>query len=269
VTSVNGVGAVSHPFHIHVNPFEVISMIEPGKDGKPDIEHIKDPVWHDTIILNEGWKVKFRTEYTDFVGLFVQHCHILDHEDQGMMQAVEIRDPKQPPLALDNAPTPVAEPYPAPAWSLPRGDGGSDRLASFRGKPTVLFLGEGFGCLRCSQQIDVLQAYATSFAERGVNLVGIGAETPEALRTAWKESPCSFPLFADPLGATHRAYGCFEGKPVHGVFLLDAEGAVRWKAIGKNPYADIDGLLRLASGLRAPKSSSAPAPLATNTAAPQ
>src|SRR5205823_8763646 len=97
--------------------------------------------------------------------------------------------PKEPPLALDNTPTPVAEPYPAPAWTLPRGSGGTDQLASFRGKPTILFLGQGFGCLRCSQQIDVFQAYAASFADLGINVVGIGTETPEALRAAWQESP--------------------------------------------------------------------------------
>jgi FtsP/CotA-like multicopper oxidase with cupredoxin domain len=33
-----------------------------------------------------------RTRYEDFKGKFVLHCHILDHEDQGMMQAVEIVD---------------------------------------------------------------------------------------------------------------------------------------------------------------------------------
>jgi len=86
VTSHNGVGAVSHPFHIHVNPFEIFSIT--NADG---IETLDAPVWKDTIILNEGWTVKFRTKYSDFTGKFVQHCHILDHEDQGMMQIVEIK----------------------------------------------------------------------------------------------------------------------------------------------------------------------------------
>ena len=34
--------------------------------------------------------MKFRTRYDVFTGKFVQHCHILDHEDQGMMQLIEI-----------------------------------------------------------------------------------------------------------------------------------------------------------------------------------
>jgi FtsP/CotA-like multicopper oxidase with cupredoxin domain len=85
VTSHNQVGPVSHPFHIHVNPFEVFSIL-----NAQGVETLTEPIWKDTIILNEGWLVKFRTHYVEFTGKFVQHCHILDHEDQGMMQLIEI-----------------------------------------------------------------------------------------------------------------------------------------------------------------------------------
>jgi FtsP/CotA-like multicopper oxidase with cupredoxin domain len=34
--------------------------------------------------------VTLRTRYEDFVGLFVLHCHLLDHEDLGMMQLIEV-----------------------------------------------------------------------------------------------------------------------------------------------------------------------------------
>src|SRR5262249_12383329 len=118
LTSKNEVGGpkgVSHPFHIHVNPFEVISILD--RDG---VEQLKEPIWRDTIILHEGWKVKFRTQYKDFLGTFVQHCHILDHEDQGMMELLEVIDPKDPPAHAENiSPIRVAKPYHAPAWELP------------------------------------------------------------------------------------------------------------------------------------------------------
>jgi FtsP/CotA-like multicopper oxidase with cupredoxin domain len=65
--------------------FEVFSI----RDDR-GIERLDEPVWRDTIILHEGWTVKFRTRYADFAGRFVQHCHILDHEDQGMMELIEI-----------------------------------------------------------------------------------------------------------------------------------------------------------------------------------
>ena len=37
------------------------------------------------------------TKYTEFTGRFVQHCHILNHEDQGMMEIIEIVDPSSGP----------------------------------------------------------------------------------------------------------------------------------------------------------------------------
>ena len=72
----------SHPFHIHVNPFQVTRT---GPDGQDQI------VWRDTLFVREGAEpVKIRSRYTRYIGKFVIHCHILDHEDQGMMQVVEI-----------------------------------------------------------------------------------------------------------------------------------------------------------------------------------
>ena len=91
---------VGHPFHIHVNPFQIIRILNPqGMDvsvtGEPD-----DPqyaalkgVWKDTIFVKPGYQVITRTRYQRYIGEFVLHCHILDHEDQGMMQNVRIALP--------------------------------------------------------------------------------------------------------------------------------------------------------------------------------
>ena len=69
-----------HLFHIHVNPFEVI---EP--DGRR--------YWKDTLFVKGGGTAKLRTRYQRYVGQFVIHCHILPHEDLGMMQVVEVEPP--------------------------------------------------------------------------------------------------------------------------------------------------------------------------------
>ncbi|PWC36633.1 multicopper oxidase family protein [Azospirillum sp. TSO35-2] len=104
---------VSHPFHIHVNPFEIMAIIGPdGRDvsepgsGDPDYAGMKG-VWKDTIWVKSDitsalssteppkgtYKVVIRTRYERFIGEYVLHCHILDHEDQGMMQNVSIGVP--------------------------------------------------------------------------------------------------------------------------------------------------------------------------------
>ena len=76
-----------HPYHIHVNPFEVIFRNESGV--------IVDRIWKDTILVDElndaqTNNIEIRSRYEDFTGAFVTHCHILDHEDHGMMEKVVI-----------------------------------------------------------------------------------------------------------------------------------------------------------------------------------
>ena len=70
-----------HPFHIHVNSFQY---------DRQDPNHQTERIWRDTLMVNADQPETIRTRYTEFPGKFVLHCHILDHEDQGMMQAVEI-----------------------------------------------------------------------------------------------------------------------------------------------------------------------------------
>jgi FtsP/CotA-like multicopper oxidase with cupredoxin domain len=74
----------AHPFHIHINPFQTW---RPGPDGAPQT------VWRDTILVKQGVPTYVFTRYQDYIGKFVYHCHILDHEDSGMMEAVEIVNP--------------------------------------------------------------------------------------------------------------------------------------------------------------------------------
>jgi hypothetical protein len=54
---------------------------------------LPEPRWMDTVpIPRNGGRVVFRTRFDDFQGTWVHHCHILLHEDLGMMQAVECLD---------------------------------------------------------------------------------------------------------------------------------------------------------------------------------
>lgn len=70
-----------HVFHIHVNPFQVRRL---GPGGT------LQTVWKDTQLISPGATVSLYTRYSDFLGAFVMHCHILDHEDLGMMEVVEV-----------------------------------------------------------------------------------------------------------------------------------------------------------------------------------
>lgn len=80
-----------HPFHIHVNDFQVMSV-----NGEPV------PLqYNDTVSLPPQGEVVIRLRFLDFTGKFVYHCHILAHEDFGMMGVIEV-------VAEDGAATPAA-----------------------------------------------------------------------------------------------------------------------------------------------------------------
>jgi FtsP/CotA-like multicopper oxidase with cupredoxin domain len=137
---------IRHPFHIHVNPFQVVEEMNPNKTekGVPIIgpEHYaifqnptpqnepqrmaliakcttRDPrpwvIWWDNFAIPAGLSTpdanvpgglrlvvkpdgspalagyfKMWTRFVDFTGKFVLHCHILGHEDRGMMQLVQV-----------------------------------------------------------------------------------------------------------------------------------------------------------------------------------
>ena len=74
-------GVMDHPFHIHTNEFQVIS-----RNGRA----VPYLAWKDTVNVAPGESVRCRLRFADFAGKTVYHCHILDHEDLGMMGILEI-----------------------------------------------------------------------------------------------------------------------------------------------------------------------------------
>ena len=93
-----------HPFHIHVNSFQVMSV-----NGEPyPARGLQDVVTiprqtrdEDGKVVHPG-EVVIRNKFTDFTGWFVYHCHILSHEDIGMMATIQVRKnagvhPTRPP----------------------------------------------------------------------------------------------------------------------------------------------------------------------------
>ena len=73
------ISMMDHPMHIHTNPFQVI-----GPDGRPDT------AWKDVAVVRAGSRLRIRTHFLDYAGTTVYHCHILDHEDLGMMGVLQI-----------------------------------------------------------------------------------------------------------------------------------------------------------------------------------
>ena len=61
---------------------------------------IVDHIWRDTLLVPAGGAEVVRMRFRDFTGETVFHCHIVDHEDQGMMKNILILGPNDPmPIA--------------------------------------------------------------------------------------------------------------------------------------------------------------------------
>ncbi len=72
---------MDHPFHLHVWPMQVLEAPDHDPDGPAD--------WRDVVVVPAMGQVTVRVPVRDFGGRTVYHCHVLDHEDLGMMGVVE------------------------------------------------------------------------------------------------------------------------------------------------------------------------------------
>jgi suppressor of ftsI len=70
-----------HPFHIHINDF-IITQI----NGQA----VTNPRLQDTAVIPANGRITVRQRFEDFTGKWLMHCHILGHEDLGMMATVEV-----------------------------------------------------------------------------------------------------------------------------------------------------------------------------------
>jgi FtsP/CotA-like multicopper oxidase with cupredoxin domain len=71
---------MDHPMHLHVWPMQIVA-----EAGRP----VEDVRWQDVVNIPARSEVAVRIAFDGFGGRTVYHCHILDHEDRGMMGVVE------------------------------------------------------------------------------------------------------------------------------------------------------------------------------------
>lgn len=80
---------MDHPFHQHVNHVQVLSIN--GGDSTYASFYTTKPAWKDTVIVPAMGSVKLLVPVKDFTGMTMFHCHILEHEDMGMMGLWDIQ----------------------------------------------------------------------------------------------------------------------------------------------------------------------------------
>jgi FtsP/CotA-like multicopper oxidase with cupredoxin domain len=88
-TIVNQSGQ-GHPFHIHTNAFQVMSI---NGVAQP-YTHVQDIVLVPNAVNGTPGKVVLRIAFTDYTGRWMFHCHIANHEDLGMMSFIDVVNPQ-------------------------------------------------------------------------------------------------------------------------------------------------------------------------------
>jgi FtsP/CotA-like multicopper oxidase with cupredoxin domain len=81
----NANGDEIHPMHIHGVQFQVLQ-----RTGGRNTILPHERGWKDTVLLMPGEKVRVIMTFPDYKGVFVFHCHNLEHEDDGMMLNYQI-----------------------------------------------------------------------------------------------------------------------------------------------------------------------------------
>jgi FtsP/CotA-like multicopper oxidase with cupredoxin domain len=74
-----------HPMHLHGKQFRVL-----GRSGVTHAGYV-DEGWKDTVLLMPGERVRILVDFDDYPGLFLYHCHNLEHGDMGMMRNYFVR----------------------------------------------------------------------------------------------------------------------------------------------------------------------------------
>jgi peroxiredoxin len=150
--------------------------------------------------------------------------------------------------ALDSLGPERWSPPRAPAWSLVDADQRSFSSHHFRNRPYILVFYLGLGCLHCVEQLQKLSPELERFRGLGYELVAISSESLDSLREglANYSQPMPIPLLPNAELDVFREFRCFddfENQPLHGTFVIDGQGRVRWQDISAEPFMDVDFLL--------------------------
>ncbi|MBO11773.1 MAG: alkyl hydroperoxide reductase, partial [Planctomycetaceae bacterium] len=173
-----------------------------------------------------------------------------DFPEDWRLEAVVRKDTGDRPKLDDLGPF-RWKPQVAADWSLPADGGRNVALKDYRGKPVVVIFYLGYGCLHCVEQLQAFAPKAEAFRKVGIELVAISSDSQEDLAKSIekfnKEGEFPFPLAADPKFEIFKKYRCFddfENLTLHGTFLIDGDGLVRWQDISYDPFMDVEFLLK-------------------------
>ena len=162
------------------------------------------------------------------------------------------------PVRQDGAPIPTAAlrpGTPAPDFSLPNQAGKPLSLRDFRGRPVVLVFYPAAWSSVCGDQLTLYNEVLPLFEEHNAQVLAISVDGKWCQKAFAENRNLRFPLLSDfePKGAVARLYGVYNaeaGLAQRALFVLDAEGIIRWSYVSpSNVNPGADGILKALEAL--------------------
>lgn len=147
-------------------------------------------------------------------------------------------------------------PSPAPQWSAIDSENNTAGSSDYVGQPHIVIFYLGHGCLHCAEQLQAFAPRVDDFEAAGIKMVAVSTDDHDGLLQSIKDAGDVMPirLTSDPsyeIFKKYRAFDDFEGQPLHGTFLIDGAGKVRWQDISYEPFMEHQFLLDEAKRLLA------------------
>ena len=170
--------------------------------------------------------------------------------------------------SLDSLGPLTFSPWVAPDFTLPTVQGGRFALdeARHKSRGVLVMFYLGSGCVHCVQQLQAFAPFTKKFEDLKIPIIAVSTEDKEklagSLKVLGKGEVFPFPLASDSTLTLFKQYGVhddFEKMPLHGTFLIDPAGKVRWRDVGFQPFTNPQFVLDEAKRLLAPPQARRPA----------
>ncbi len=173
---VNGT-TLFHPIHIHGVMFQVLT-----RNGSTNLPP-SDRGWKDTVLVNPSETVRLLVKFTDYAGIYLLHCHNLEHEDDGMMMNFRVNDATGVTQEQGNAPSEfqLHQNYPNPfnpstriSFDVPVASNVQIEVFNVQGQNVATLVKQPLGVGRHSVEFTAVDPHGTSLPS-GVYFVRMAA----------------------------------------------------------------------------------------------
>lgn len=137
----------------------------------------------------------------------------------------------------------------APKWSVTDADNEVVSSETFAGENYLVIFYLGHGCLHCAEQLQAFAPRVDDFESAGIKMIAISTDDQADLSKSLKnfDGDLKIRLASDSGLETFKSFRThddFEGQPLHGTFLIDKTGRIRWQDISYEPFMDHEFLLK-------------------------